>query len=66
MVPKYNIPELAGFTLKPYVAFSTPKIPNEIKRKISLTPEDIVDIEKKFNLVGSDSLVQKEQKSGLK
>ena len=46
-VPYYNIPDLAGFKLKPYVAHSTPKVSDDIKvpRKVHLDEETLKDIE---------------------
>ena len=46
MVPFYNIPDLTDFKLKPYVAYSTPKVTDDIKvqRKISLSLQDIQEI----------------------
>lgn len=46
-VPFFNIPDLTGFNLKPYVAYSTAKIEPEMyeERKIHLTPEILENIE---------------------
>ena len=49
-VPFYNIPDLTGFALMPYVSAVTPKIDDKIKeeRKIHLTKEMIEEIEEKI------------------
>ena len=46
MVPLYNIPDLTGFKLKPYVSHLTPEIPEEktIERKIDFTPEELDEL----------------------
>ena len=43
-VPFFNIPDLTGFNLKPYVSHATAKIDPEMyeKRVISLTKEHLV------------------------
>ncbi len=49
-VPFFNIPDLTGFNLKPYVSHATAKIGPEIyeKRQVTLTPEILADIEEKI------------------
>ena len=49
-VPFYNIPDLTGFTLKPYVAPQTPRIPEEsaVPRKISFGIKELYDMDKKI------------------
>ena len=46
-VPFYNIPDLTGFALMPYVSMATPRIDEKIKeeRKIHLTEEMLEEIE---------------------
>ena len=46
-VPFFNIPDLTGFALKPYVAHSTAKIDpaTRVTRQIHLTDELLADIE---------------------
>ena len=46
-VPFFNIPDLTGFNLKPYVSHATPKIDPEqlVKRQIKLTPDLLAEIE---------------------
>ena len=46
-VPFYNIPDLTGFALMPYVSIVTPRIDDKIKeeRKIHLTQEMLDEIE---------------------
>jgi large subunit ribosomal protein L41 len=46
MVPFYNIPDLTGFTLKPYVAHKTGMIPDEDfeEKKVTLTEADLEEI----------------------
>jgi hypothetical protein len=49
-VPFFNIPDLTGFNLKPYVSHATSRIDDEIfeKRKIHLTAELVEEIEEKI------------------
>ena len=49
-VPFYNIPDLTGFSLMPYVSALTPKIDEKIyeDRKVDLTKEMLEDIEEKL------------------
>ena len=49
-VPFYNIPDLTGFALLPYVSCVTPKIDDKIKeeRKVHLTSEMLEEIEEKI------------------
>lgn len=46
-VPFFNIPDLTGFNLKPYVSHATPKIDPEqyVKRTIKITPDLLAQIE---------------------
>ena len=46
-VPFYNIPDLTGFKLKPYVAHLTPKIPEQdrVQRKINVDEELLKQIQ---------------------
>ena len=43
MVPFYNVPDLTGFNLKPYVSHFTPQVPEGIKveRQIKVTNQDV-------------------------
>ena len=47
-VPFYNVPDLTGFYLKPYVPHTTPKVGEDIavKRQVYLDAETLGDIEK--------------------
>ena len=46
LIPFYNVPDLTGFKLKPYVPHTTPKIPDEIfEKKIEEVPEAIKQLE---------------------
>merc|ERR1719362_2372865 len=49
-VPFYNIPDLTGFNLLPYVSHNTPKIDFSVKehRRIDLDPEYIEKINKRI------------------
>ena len=49
-VPFFNIPDLTGFNLKPYVSHATPKVDPESfePRKIHLTAEVMAEIEKQI------------------
>lgn len=49
-VPFFNIPDLTGFALKPYVAHSTAKIDpaTRVERQIHLTDELLADIEEQI------------------
>ena len=44
-VPFYNVPDLKGFKLKPYVAHSTPKVPNDIfEPRIDQLPSNVLKL----------------------
>ena len=45
-VPFFNIPDLSGFTLKPYVSHATPRIPTDsfVERQIDITEDTLADI----------------------
>ena len=49
-VPFFNIPDLTGFALKPYVSHATPKIDSKIKeeRQIHLTEDILAGIEEQI------------------
>lgn len=49
-VPFYNIPDLEGFNLKPYVSFATPKVQDDVKvtPQLKLTPDLIKEIEERI------------------
>lgn len=65
-VPFFNIPDLTGFNLKPYVAHGTAKIDSEMaeKRVISLTPQMIEEIEEKIKNTPRGAMAINEVEAG--
>ena len=62
-VPFYNIPDLNGFKLKPYVAHITPKIGDLdiVKRKITIDEVMMKSIEHQIKNAPQGSLVTTEK-----
>ena len=57
-VPFYNVPDLTGFKLKPYVPHQTPRIPEEkaVVRQVALTDELKANIQKMVDAATSGQL----------
>ena len=49
-VPFYNIPDLTGFNLLPYVSHQTPKVDykNKVQRRIDLDPDYLAQVKKRI------------------
>ena len=66
-MPFFNIPDLTGFNLKPYVAHATAKIAPESleKRQIHLTEELLESIEEKIRNTPKAEVSVNEAKQGV-
>ena len=66
-VPFYNIPDLTGFALLPYVSHNTPKIDFKVKehRRIDLDADYIAKIDKRLGEQFAGGLIVREDAEGM-
>ena len=66
-VPFYNVPDLSGFKLKPYVPHTTPKIEDErqVERLVELNESMLSNIEKQVKEASKGRLEKVDQRKKM-
>ena len=66
-VPFYNIPDLTGFNLLPYVSHNTPQIDYKLResRRVDLDPEYLERINKRIGEQITEGIIVREEAEGV-